>query len=381
MSASPQRGPRSERLYSSLPLLQPVLLDLVDGLQFLRHDFLWKLRIGQVFRIALAIGQRPFEEALNGVALGGIGELLGNQKPGKAGDGISGLAGGVDDGNAEVIRHFLGLTGSGRANGREGSLYEYARSVLHIAIRDFIGFGVDQFDVTDGVRRILDRASYAFVAFAAEAHGPVDGRAVADLGLPLVAELRKIVGPDVGSAAAVRAMHDDDVVCGKIYALVDAGDGRVLPLGYFAEENAGKGARGKIQSRVDTGNVVGGNGGAEHRGKVQDAESVFILESLELIVVHGAIGTTEIHGAFGDLLNAAAGANRLIVDLKIGVLLVVLVKPLRIHGVRKSGTRTVDRERAIRPQNAGDGENYQEQSCKSLHSPSPSESIVFSPGM
>src|SRR5260370_24768447 len=155
MSASPQRGPRSERLYSSLPLLKPVLLDLVDGLQFLRHDFLWKLRIGQVFRIALAIGQRPFEEALNGVALGGIGELLGNQKPGKAGDGISGLAGGVDDGNAEVIRHFLGLTGSGGADGGERGFYEYAPSVLHIAFRDFICFCLYQFGLTDRRRSIL----------------------------------------------------------------------------------------------------------------------------------------------------------------------------------------------------------------------------------
>src|SRR5260370_124308 len=117
----------------------------------------------------------------------------------------------------------------------------------------------------------------------------------------------------------------------------------------LSPEWACKGVRGKVQSRLETGNVVGGNGGAQHGGKVQEGESVLIVKNLELIVVHGAIGSTEIHGAFGDLLNAAAGANRLIVDLKIGVLLVVLVKPLRIHGVRKSGTRTVNRERAFRP--------------------------------
>src|SRR5260370_36711989 len=305
MSASPQRGPRSERLYSSLPLLQPVLLNLVDGLQFLRHEFLWKLRIGQVFCIVLAIGQGPFEEALESVALCGIGELFGNQEPRKAGDWIRGLAGCVGDGNAEVLRHFLGGARSGRTDGRERGLHEYACSVLHVAIRDFVGFGVDQFDVADGVRGVLDRAGDAFVAFAAEADGPGDGRALADLGLPLVADLRKIVGPDVGSAAAVRAVHDDDVVCGKIYTLVGAGDDRVIPFGYFAEENAGQGVRGEIQSRVDTGNVVGGNRGAQHRGKVQDAESVFILKSLELIVVHGAIGGAEIHGAFSDLFDAA----------------------------------------------------------------------------
>src|SRR5260370_18409198 len=126
-----------------------MLLDLVDGLQFLGYDFLGQLGIRKGFCIVLAVGQSPFEEALESLALGGIGEFLWNQKPREAGDGISGLAGGVDNGNAKVVGHFLGLTGSGRANGREGSLYEYARGVLHIAVGYFVGFGVDQFHVTD----------------------------------------------------------------------------------------------------------------------------------------------------------------------------------------------------------------------------------------
>src|SRR5260370_7612239 len=124
-SASPQRGPRSERLYSSLPLFEPVLLDLVDSLQFLRHDFLWKLRIGQVFRIALAIGQGPFEKALNRVALCGIGEIFGNQEPGKAGNGISGLSGGIDDGNAEPLRHFPALTANRPTHPHPPNSYAY----------------------------------------------------------------------------------------------------------------------------------------------------------------------------------------------------------------------------------------------------------------
>src|SRR5260370_9593071 len=105
---------------------------------------------------------------------------------------------------------------------------------------------------------------------------------------------------------------------------------------------------------------------------------MFVMISLELVVVHGAVGSGDIRGAFGHLLDAAAGADRLIVDLKIGVLLVVLVEPLGIHGVRKSRARSVDGERVIRPQNSRDGENYQEHSCNSLHSSSPSEMIVFS---
>src|SRR5258708_20626092 len=104
-----------------------------------------------------------------------------------------------------------------------------------------------------------------------------------------------------------------------------------MPVSYFAAEKAGEGVRGEMQARVDTGNVVAGNRRAQHGGKVQDAESVFILKSLELIVVHGAIARTEIHGAFGNLLDAAARDVRLIVDLKLGDLLVVLVITLRIN--------------------------------------------------
>src|SRR5260370_40993977 len=105
---------------------------------------------------------------------------------------------------------------------------------------------------------------------------------------------------------------------------------------------------------------------------------MFVLIGLELVIVHGTVGCAEIHSAFGHLLDAAARADGLIVDLKIGVLLVVLVEPLGIHGVRKCRTRSVDREHVIRPQNSRDGENYQKHSYTSLHSSSPSEMIAFS---
>ena len=50
---------------------------------------------------------------------------------------------------------------------------------------------------------------------------------------------------------------------------------------------------------------------------MQDSETVLVLVGLELVIVHGAIGGAKIHGALGDLLDAAARADRLIVDLEI----------------------------------------------------------------
>src|SRR6266851_1192669 len=173
-------------------------------------------------------------------------------------------------------------------------------------------------------------------------------------------------------------MHHDDVVCGEVHSFVRAGNRGIIPFRNLAQEYTCDSVLGEIEFCSHAGNVVSRYVSAEDRWEMQNPKAVLILESLELIVVHGAIGGAEIHGAFGDLLNAAAGADRLIVNLKIGVLLVVFVKPLGIHGVRKCCARTVDRERAFRPQNASDGKNYQEHSCNSLHSSSPSESIVFS---
>src|SRR5437879_10454648 len=73
---------------------------------------------------------------------------------------------------------------------------------------------------------------------------------------------------------------------------------------------------------------------------MKDGAAVFVLESFELIVIHGAIGGAEIDGTLGDLLNAAARTDRFIVDFDRGGFLVVYVEPCRIHGVRERGPRT-----------------------------------------
>src|SRR6266851_2271092 len=176
-------------------------------------------------------------------------------------------------------------------------------------------------------------------------------------------------------------MHHDDVVCGEVHSFVRAGNRGIIPFRNLAQEYTCDSVLGEIEFCSHAGNVVSRYVSAEDRWEMQNPKAVLILESLELIVVHRAIGGAEIHGAFGDLLDAAAGADGLIVDFKIGVFLVVFVKPFGIHGVRKCCARTGDREHAVRPQNTGDGENCREHSYKSLHASSPSEIICLFPGM
>ena len=104
---------------------------------------------------------------------------------------------------------------------------------------------------------------------------------------------------------------------------------------------------------------------------MQNSRTVLILEGLQLLLIHRTIRCAEINRALGDLLNSPAGTDRLVIDLKIRVLLVVLVKPLGVHGVRKRCARPVDRERAIRPQNTCEREDYRKHSSNSLHPYSP----------
>src|SRR5262249_34183267 len=107
------------------------LLDLADRFQFFFDDWLGQLGVGQLLDHVLAIGERPLKEALDGITLGGVGELVGDQQPREAGDRVGSLAGSVGDGDAEIIRHFLNGTRGSRTNSSQIRLHKRARRVLY----------------------------------------------------------------------------------------------------------------------------------------------------------------------------------------------------------------------------------------------------------
>ena len=104
-------------------------------------------------------------------------------------------------------------------------------------------------------------------------------------------------------------------------------------------------------------------------GKWRIGEAVLVLISLHLLVVHRAVGSAEIDGAFGDLLDARAGANGLIVDLGVTVSLVVFVEPFRIDGIGESSARAVNQQISLRVKRKSTGERDDQKSRKlSKHS-------------
>src|SRR6059058_250895 len=158
-----EREPATGPALGTMVVVVATLLDAIQGLQFLCDDFLRKLCVGQGFSIVLTIRQHPLNEALDGVPLGGVGELSGNYQPRKTGDRISRLAGSVGNGDAKIVRHALRGASRGGSDAGKVCLDENARGVPHAAIRHVVLDRVDQFDVAKRIWRILDGAGNALI--------------------------------------------------------------------------------------------------------------------------------------------------------------------------------------------------------------------------
>src|SRR5881394_1675524 len=105
-------------------------------------------------------------------------------------------------------------------------------------------------------------------------------------------------------------MDDGNVGGGELHARIECGNVRVIPLRDGAGEDFSEHGASELQLRIETLDVVNGHHGAEHRGEVEDGAG----RGLQLFVVHRAVGRAEEDGPVGDLLDAAAGSDRLVVD-------------------------------------------------------------------
>src|SRR5579885_807587 len=90
-----------------------------DGFLLLGDHFFRQGSIAQRAREFLPAQEHPAQQAGDGLLLGGIVDLTGDQQPGEGGDGIGPFAGSVGNGHAEVVRHALGGDGGGLRHGLE----------------------------------------------------------------------------------------------------------------------------------------------------------------------------------------------------------------------------------------------------------------------
>ena len=79
-----------------------------------------------------------------------------------------------------------------------------------------------------------------------------------------------------------------------------------------------------------------------------------MLERGQLFVFHRAVAGPKVNGSSRDLGDAATATDRLVVDFDVRMLLMILIKPFGINGIRESGACAIElglRERWQREQN------------------------------
>ena len=122
---------------------------------------------------------------------------------------------------------------------------------------------------------------------------------------------------------------------------VESDDRRVVPLGDLAEEDVGEGVGVQVQFRA-AGQVVGEHDGAEHgRDLLHFGAGTGGFSGRDLFGLHEGVGRAEIDGLLGELLDAGAGADALVVHLDVRVDLLERADPLDVQRLREGGARAV----------------------------------------
>ena len=215
-------------------------------------------------------------------------------------------------------------------------LHVLAGGVLHQCVGNLVLAGVCQFDVADRARQLLHLAGDAFIALAAQTDGPLHILPLAGAAGPCRAHGRQVVSPDVGRAAAIGAVHDQDVRRRQHHAPVLGDEPWIVPLRDLPEEDVRQHRAADLQRLLQLGQAVDHDHGAHHR---RDVEHRPPLRLAELLVAHRAVTRPEVDRLLAELPDTAARANRLVVDLHAG-LRGVIVEPLRVNRIRKGGACT-----------------------------------------
>ena len=211
---------------------------------------------------------------------------------------------------------------------------------------------VGELGVADGVGCCRDGGGHFVVALNAAADGPFDGGATADGGLPVGVGFAKEVGPDEGGAAAVGAVDDDDRVAGQGDVAVDGADGGIVPGADISEVDVGEDLGREAEVVADLGQVIDGDDSADDGGE---------LQQLCGHLAHVGVGEGDVRGGEGylvlvKLLDAGLGADAVVADLNVGVVLAEGLDPYLVERCGEGSAGGLkDSDRAFRGR-AGEGD-------------------------
>src|SRR6202042_3960749 len=124
---------------------------------------------------------------------------------------------------------------------------------------------VSQLDVSDRARRAANLPRDALVALGPDGAGrrPRNALTGTNLALPLRGDVAEEIGEDVARPRAVRPMDHDDGHVGKVNALIELGDLRVVPLENLSELDVGDYLGAELDRRGDARHVVSDRRAAE----------------------------------------------------------------------------------------------------------------------
>src|SRR4051812_48747676 len=108
-------------------------------------------------------------------------------------------------------------------------------------------------------------------------------------------------------------MHDNNGLIWEVDSGIGLRNRGIAPVVYLAEEYAREHIRRELDVLIEARNIVGGNDSAEDGRDVEDLD----LCLAKLLIAHGAIAGAELDGLGEYLADAAAAADRLVIDLNI----------------------------------------------------------------
>ena len=132
--------------------------------------------------------------------------------------------------------------------------------VLDQSYPELVLHRVDQFDIANAERGLLDLSGDPFIALAANSTWPVDRGRRADLCLPLWAHGREVVGEHKARTRTVATVNGNDVLGRELHACIVGGNLGIVPLGDVPKEDGCQRFAGELEfRRLEARDVVGRN--------------------------------------------------------------------------------------------------------------------------
>src|SRR5450432_1289094 len=307
-----------------LQVLLPALLDQLNDRGGHRHE-------AQLLGGGVPLAITPVEELEHGPRHLRVLLLALEQHERGSADGPGRGAGLIREDHVEAPRLAPIRTLGGGLHPLVSRVREGASLILQLDVGHLVLDRVGGLHVADGPVDALDVRGDPLVALAADPDRPCHGLVGAHGLLPVRADLREVVGEDPGGPRAIRAVHDGDGHVRQLQALVQLDDLRVVPLLELAHQDLGQHIGRHLQlARLDARQVDDGHHGPHYHRELHQVRLV------QLLGLERRIRRAEVDGAFGDLFDAAARADRLVVELDLGVL-GVSVRPLRVQRIREGG--------------------------------------------